>query len=754
MKNKILFATIFASTCAFASENVLWSDKAATQWEDCYPVGNGVMAAMVDAGATTTLQLNHQKVWTGKPHDYAVDDAFQHLPKLRELVLAHESRLADEYCNTNFFGNPRRQAKYQPAGMLTLEFSGGKADSIIRRLELDKARHISEIVVGGTKITQETFAPYTEPDFIFHRVTSDKTFDVTISLKPAHPGNFMPSRKEAEIAEIGFDAVVETGGVKYSGRAEVRTNGVLSYGGGGEVAATGATLVDIRLTIATNVKSWKELGGDPGAIAEAALARIANAKYDEIRASHEKAFGELYNRVELSLAAKDAKCAKIPTAERLKRQPELKDPAFAELVFNYGRYLLISCSRPGGCPANLQGGWNADMNPSWNCTCTCNINTEMNYWPAEVCNLPETHFGLFGAFKELQESGRRTARKHYDCGGWVCHHNFDMWRGTAPVTTAKYGMWPMASGWLMTHAWEHYLFTQDKAFLSEYFPIMLEAARFYSEFLIEHPKTGSLVTCPSMSPEHGGLRAGPAMDTQIIRALYSAILEGAEVVSNLTSEQKSLVETIRAQLPRLEPEHVGKWGQLQEWIEDDDREDDKHRHFSHLWAVFPGNEITPDTPELFEAAKKSLVARGDEATGWSMAWKVCAWARFRDGAHAMKIMQNLLRPCKPDPKHRVRGQGGLYDNLFDAHPPFQIDGNFGVTAGIAEMLVQSHRRTSDGKVLVDLLPALPDEWGSGRVKGLRVRGGASIDFEWKDGRVVRHELHGDGGKFVVRSDRR
>lgn len=723
------------------AENTLWSDKPCVHWEDRYPVGNGWVGAMVDADATTTLQLNHYRVWTGKPHDYAVEGAWRHLPELRKMILERRTRDADAYCNTNFFGNPNRQAKYQPAGRLMIDFTRpDRVEHVERVLRLDKALNVSELDFGdGLKVRQETFAPYTEKDFIFHRIMAvdGGKLNLDVFLESGHRTN---EAKFTGDRIIGFETQVEKDGVKYAALAEVRNLGgklVVSQEKN-KIRVTGADEVEIRLTIASNLKDWQTLEGDPSQMCAANLERIAGQTYDAIKSDHEKAFGELYGRVALHLGTASPLSEKT-TAERLRLQPQTHDPKFAELVFNYGRYLLISSSRPNGNPATLQGLWNQDLNPSWNSLYTANINVEMNYWPAEVCNLSECHSALFGVLKELQASGERTAQKHYNCDGWVCHHNFDCWRGTAPVSTAKYGMWPMGSGWLMHHVWEHYLYTLDKDFLAEYFPVMLGAAQFYSEAMIEHPVNHTLVTCPSMSPEHGGLRAGPAMDTQIIRELYMDVLAAAKI---LGQEDDEMVKRIREQLPRLEKDRIGKWGQLQEWIEDDDREDDKHRHFSHLWAVYPAAQITPYTPELFDAAKKSLVARGDEATGWSMAWKVCAWARFRDGEHAMKILQNLLKPCVPDPKHRVRGVGGLYPNLFDAHPPFQIDGNFGAAAGIAEMLMQSHLRTADGKVIIELLPALPKEWANGAVKGLKARGGYTVDFKWRDGKVVEHSITG------------
>ncbi|MGN0854574.1 MAG: glycosyl hydrolase family 95 catalytic domain-containing protein [Kiritimatiellia bacterium] len=726
--NKLLPCLLGLSLVLPLFAESIWSDRPARNWNGYYPIGNGAMGAMINVDATTRLQLNYYRIWSDRPHDYAVAGAADVLPELRRLVFAGQRKEASRLADSKFMGSPRRQARYQPFGDLLLEF-GSPVTGLRRELELDRARHLSRFEVGATEIRQESFAPHQERDLLIHRITARDAgrLDVTVKFKSAHGASqhFVRGRV------MGFDGEVAQDGVRFAGRAELRlTGGSLAPLADGAVRVSGADALEIRLVAASNLKSWNLLAGDPAAAAEATLARLAEQDTDAIRRRHEDYYRSLFDRVELRLPADPAR-AKLPTEERLKLEEQGNDPGFAKLVFDYGRYLLIASTRPDGDPANLQGIWNESHKPAWGSKYTCNINVQMNYWPAEVCNLAETHQSLFNALPDLQASGARTAKAYYGAEGWVLHHNFDMWRGTAPVDGAAWGLWPMGSGWLALHLWEHWLFTQDADFLKRWYPIMLDAAKFYTQVLVEHPQTHSLVTCPSSSPEHGGLHAGPAMDTQIIRALYQAILEGAPIVG-LTEDP--IVVKVREQLPRLEPEHIGRWGQLQEWIEDEDDPKDQHRHFSHLWAVYPGAEITQDTPDLLAAAKKSLVARGDEATGWSMGWKTCVWARFRDGEHAAQIMKNLFRPAE---KHGA----GLYPNLFDAHPPFQIDGNFGVTAGIAELLVQSHRKDANGEFRVELLPALPQAWAKeGSFRGLRARGGHVVDCAWRDGKIVSQSV--------------
>ena len=794
LRRLALAATLFsAAATAGAGEPLrLRYEGPAAVWTEALPIGNGRLGAMVFGGVVAErLQLNEATLWSGGPREWNNPGARDALAEVRAAIFAGDFVKATDL--TKRLQGPYTQS-YQPLGDLRLQFSGeagGPPTAYERSLDLDRGVTRVRYRVGATTFTREAFSSFPDQVVVL-RLTSDQPGRLaltvgadsplrysaetdgrdTLVLRGRAPAHVDPSYLASK-DPIRYDDGAEPEGMTFELRVRAVVEGGRLTSGGSTLAIAKADTVTLLISAGTSFdgpdKSPGRGGRDPSAAARRPLEGAHGRPYEDLLARHVADHQRLFQRVALDLGS-NPDAAGATTDVRLERFTSGRpDPGLATLLYQYGRYLLIASSRPGGLPANLQGIWNDSMRPPWSANWTLNINAEMNYWPAEVANLAECHEPLLGFIEHLAVQGRRTAEVNYGARGWVAHHNADIWAQTAPVGNfgqgdPKWANWPMGAAWLSTHLWEHYAFGGDREFLrTRAWPVMKAAAEFCLDWLIADA-SGHLVTAPSTSPEldfrlpdgrEASVSMASTMDMSIIWELFSDCLEAAGILG-LEPEFAARLAAARA---RLYPLQIGARGQLQEWFQDFMETDVHHRHPSHLFGVYPGRRITPATPAFFAAARRALEIRGDDGTGWSLGWKINLWARFREGDRAYQLVKNLLRPVHDGVTTTYGPGGGVYPNLFDAHPPFQIDGNFAFTSGVSEMLLQS-RLSSSGerdaaRAEIDLLPALPAAWPAGSVRGLRARGSIELaEMSWAAGKLTSATIVAHaGGAVRVRYER-
>ena len=768
----VLFSA-WVSLSAFGA-NMLWYQQPAVKWEAAMPLGNGRLGAMVFGGtAEERLALNECTLWGGVPSDYSNPEAGKHLEELRRHIFAGKLDEASKV-GGKMLGKPVCQRPYMPFGDLRLRFPGHeKVEQYVRSLDLDQALATTCYRMGEVEFTREVFIAVSDQALVM-RLTSNKPGQITleVGLDTIHSnivtqvmgGNILrlagqiPAQPQGRNLSSGWNE----SGLKIEAQVKVLNEGGSIEGEANQLKVRDANSVTLVLCAATSFKNYKDISADPGERVNQYLSAATSKSFAQLLQNHLSDYQPLFRRVKLDLGTTTA--ASRPTDQRIAEFKKDGDPSLVALYYQFGRYLLLASSRPGGQPANLQGIWNQDLWPAWSSKWTSNINVQMNYWAAETGNLPECHEPLFALIDDLRVTGQKTAMEWYGCRGFVVHHNTDLWRGTAPVD-GSWGLWPMGGVWLVQHLWEHYAFSGDQEFLRQRaYPAMKEAAQFVLDFLVEAPPgtacPGALVTIPSTSPENfyklpdgssGTLTYAPTMDLQLIGELFDRCITAATILG-IDADFAKQVEAARQRLPPLQ---IGKQGQLQEWIGDWEGPELGHRHLSHLYATMPGQSIAPrETPRFAVAVRKSLEVRGDGGMGWSKAWKVGLWARLGEGDRALSMIEGLIKDS-------------TLPSMLDNGPPFQIDGNFGGCAGIGEMFMQSRaagettlddasgkiRSSAGGEATIELLPALPKAWASGSVCGLRARGGFVVDCTWRDGRLTEATIlsrHGGACRVCYR----